>query len=142
MGASALTRASGRREVFTITLLSIVAAIDEFTDAIVSEVSAERWHRIAREPTAKASVLRHSAWGAVFEFSAVHRAFDFIYHVQERAEVAGGEVVAHALENVQDLVVRDVAIVVWIGLLVECGEGLFDWHRLLLCRLLWLEESA
>jgi len=64
------------------------------------------------EPTAQASVANQSAVAAVVVFAAVDRAVEFVDQVQEATEVAGGEVVAHALENVQDLVVRDVAIAI------------------------------
>jgi len=79
-----------------------------------------------REPTAQAGVLHISALATVLVCTAVHRAFDFVDHVHEIAEVAGGEVVAHALENVQDFVVGDGSIVVLVGLLVERGKGLAE----------------
>jgi len=78
------------------------------------------------EPTAQAGVFHSRALATVLVYTAVHRAFDFVDHVHERAEVAGGEVVAHALENVQDFVVGDGSIVVFVGLLVERGKGLVE----------------
>ena len=85
-----------------------------------------------REPTAQAGVFHISALATVMVFAAVNRAVEFVDHVEEIAEVAGAEVVAHALENVQDFVVRDPAIVVPVGLLVERLHGLHHGHPRLL----------
>lgn len=57
-----------------------------------------------------------------------------VNQVEETAEVAGGEVVSDALENVEDLVVGDLAVVVFIGLFVECSEDLVNGHHFLVLR--------
>ena len=92
-----------------------MAAIDKFAGAFGLPVPAERIGALSLglfEPPTETGVCDRSAVATVLVFTAVNGSFDFVDHVEERAEVAGGEVVAHALENVQDLVVRDVAIVV------------------------------
>ena len=90
--------------------------IDKFAGAFgLRYVTAERIVILSLglfEPPTETGVCGRSALATVLVFTTVHGSFDFVDHVQERAEVAGGEVVAHALENVQDLVVRDVAIAI------------------------------
>jgi len=115
--------------VRVLVLLGTHGAIHEFARAfrLFRLVPAERIVVVMlglREPTAQAGVLHISALATVVVYTAVNRAFEFVDHVEESAEVAGGEVVAHALENVQDFVVGDVAIVVPVGLLVERLHGL------------------
>lgn len=115
--------------VGSMVLLGAPGAIDKFAIAAgaTAEVPAE-WVVPAglREPTTQAGVLDPSALATVLECAAVHWAFDFVDHVEELTEVAGGQVVAYALDNVQDLVVGDAAVVVGVGLLVEGGKGLLE----------------
>merc|ERR1719305_734465 len=119
--------------VLVLVLLGTIGAIHEFARAfrLLRLVPAERIVVVMlglREPTTQAGVFHISALATVMGFTAVNRAFEFVDQVEESAEVAGAEVVAHALENVQDLVVGDPAIVVRVGLLVERLYGLHHGH--------------
>jgi len=109
-------------------------AIDELATArALADNTAERVAAAPRgltEPTAQASVADHGALATVVVFAAVNRAVEFVDKVQETTEVTGREVVAHALENVQDLVVGDLAVVVPVGLLVKRLQGLHHGHSL------------
>jgi len=123
--------------VRVLVLLGTHGAIHEFARAfrLFRLVPAERIVVVMlglREPTAQAGVFHISALATVMVFAAVNRAVEFVDHVEEIAEVAGAEVVAHALENVQDFVVGDPAIVVPVGLLVERLHGLHHGHPRLL----------
>ena len=84
------------------------------------------------EPTTKTGVLRRSALATVSVAIARHRAVESVNQVEKAAEVAGREVVAHALENVQDLAVGDLAVMVRVGLRVQSRKGLINGHQLLL----------
>jgi len=112
-------------------LLGTHGAIHEFAVTFrLGVVSTERTVRalVHREPTTQTGVFDVSALATVVEFAAANRAFELVDHVEESAEVALGEVVADALENVQDLVVGDLAVVVSVGLFVECLHCLHDRH--------------
>jgi len=126
----ALIRAGrGLGSVCSIVLLSAPSAVHKFAVSAraTADVPTERVAMAAlREPTTQAGVFHIRALATVLVYTAVHGTFDFVDHVEERTKVAGREVVAHALENVQDLVIRDGAVVVFIGLLVERGKGLFE----------------
>jgi len=103
--------------VLVLVLLGTIGAIHEFARAfrLLRLVPAERIVVVMlglREPTTQAGVFHISALATVMVFTAVNRAFESVDRIKENPKVAGGEVVAHALENVQDLVVGDVAIVV------------------------------
>merc|ERR1719478_2017890 len=120
-----------------LVLLGTHGAIHEFARAfrLFRLVPAERIIVAMlglSEPTAQAGVFHISAPATVMVFAAVNRAVEFVDHVEENPKVAFGEVVAHALENVQDLVVGDAAIVVPVGLLVERLHGLHHGHPRLL----------
>jgi len=118
-------------------LLGAVGAIDKFAVTFRLNVPAERIVVLSvglPEPAAKAGVFRCSAVTTVLVDAAVDWSMEFVDHVKEAAEVAGGEVVADALENVQDLVVGDLAVVVRVGLLEQRCKGLLSGHHLfLLC---------
>merc|ERR1712127_514606 len=110
-------------------------AIDEFAAAsALADNTAERVAAALRglgEPTAQASVADHGALATVLVLAAVDWAVELVDQVQETTEVARREVVAHALEDVQDLVVGDLAVVVPVGLLVKRLQGLHHSHSLL-----------
>jgi len=117
--------------VGVLVLLGIHRAIHEFAVAFrLGVVSAERIVSalVHREPTTQAGVFDVSALATVLVFAAVNRAMELVDQVEESAEVACGQVVADALENVQDLVVGDLAVVVSVGLFVECLHCLHDRH--------------
>jgi len=83
------------------------------------------------EPTTQAGVRGGSALATVFERAAVHWTFDVVNQIEETPEVTCGEVVTDALENVEDLVIRDLAVVVLIGIFMELSEDLVKGHILL-----------
>jgi len=124
-------------------------AIDELAAARgLADSTAERVAAAPRgltEPTAQASVADHGALATVLVFAAVNRAVEFVDQVQEATEVARREVVAHALENIKDLVVGDLAVVVPVGLLVKRLQGLHHGHSRFsgdAARRLRLQETA
>merc|ERR1712051_542642 len=123
--------------VGVLVLLGTHGAIHEFARAfrLCCLVPAERIVAFMLglpKPTTQAGVFHISALATVMVYTAVHRAFESVDRIKENPKVAGGEVVAHALENVQDLVVGDPAIVVPVGLLVERLHGLHHGHPLFL----------
>lgn len=89
------------------------------------------------EPTTQAGVFGGSALATIFERATVHWTFDVVNQVEETTEVTCGEVVSDALENVEDLVVRYPAVVVLIGLFVECSEDLVNGHHFLILTARW-----
>lgn len=91
------------------------------------------------EPTTQAGVADSSALATVRVLAAVHRALEFVDHVEETTKQTGGQVVAHALENVQDLVVVDLVVFVFVDLLVE---SLQSWQSSSFSTRLWSAFTA
>lgn len=126
----ALVRARGRLGSRGISLFCAVFAIDKFAVSFRC-VTTKYGMGGGLEPTTQAGVRGGSALATVFERAAVHWTFDVVNQIEETPEVTCGEVVTDALENVEDLVIRDPAVVVLIGIFMEFSEDLVKGHHLL-----------